>query len=1142
MKKIIVNTFLCMLICFTGRVYGQYEETQYIPPTPNEAKLAQFSITPTNLYTGAHNLGVPLYTIDFDGVKIPLSISYHSGGIRAGEDASFVGLGWALSSAGSISRTVVGYNDIYTTSGLLGYVYDGTSIPSQPIFEIDYSSGAGYKINEPAYYDYLDLAPRDTEPDIFSYNFLGSSGSFVLSKKSETPGNVIKVIKLTENPDLISFNEIDKTFTVVTPSGFKGVFDIKQYSLGLGGSSGSGWTGCQPQNIDVLQAINDGKRAITSWHLSTIVSPKGRTLNFDYKLNANDYSDYVSISQESFGERQSFNSNLILGQGLNGDTQSCSRTIFEHVYLDRIYSDDSGVEINFNYTNRNDMEILTETSWINALLQERGESSLSIKPAQKLSSIDISNSKNGSTLDNRVFLFQSYFNEGSADPVQDERLRLDEIKVNDQVYKFEYNDGLPGKSTLDVDYWGFYNGANNSQLFLGLSWLQPLLPSINDSFFQNPFFYYQNNNGRKANFQYGKAGLLTKVVYPTGGSTVYAYEPHDYELLGDEYNIPNGSKVIVADGNHGTDIQTFSYDGDPIPPYNGTCNGLISIILRVQCKDFFNGGQCTVDDDDMSDVAVEFIDNATGGVRSFLTYQNLWAAETNQFTLDRSGLGAGSFTIKAYRKTDGNGNTKYYGSATIIYPNSCDASQVSSIRSIHVSHPAGGARIAQITNKDSDGSPVEKRKFSYVNNTNGFSSGKLMNPLLYVYRYCTPVISANGGYEGGNCFYISRSGSNIAGSNNAKGNHIGYSLVKETFEHKDGGSNNGYRLHYFSNNANQLSSWGLNPIVTNNILNGTKTYESTFTSDNTQVNSVDYNDLSDDTGSDIIALGVHRAPKIGGGNGPGIFHQYYLDRKFVSPKEIVTTDFLDDGNVVNTNNMTYNSRYQKASQAMTNSDGETISNEIKYPYELSSSTVYDEMIAQNILAPIEQVKKIDGVVVEAIGFKYKLVSGNVVLDKVFQYNPEKAAFVSTTDGINFTGGYEEVANYLFYDDKGQPTEYITRSGIHTTLIWGYDHTYPVAMIQNATKAQIDGLSGVTTDVGVAGLSLSQISTLQDNLPSTARVTIYEYDPGVGIKKVHDSNGLTTSYEFDQYGRLEYVKDTDNNILQKIKYNYSNSGN
>lgn len=79
---------------------------QYIPKTPNVSSLVSQLDYPVSLYTGVPNISVPIYVIETDGIQIPISLSYNASGIRAGQEASWVGLGWSLNAGGIISRTI----------------------------------------------------------------------------------------------------------------------------------------------------------------------------------------------------------------------------------------------------------------------------------------------------------------------------------------------------------------------------------------------------------------------------------------------------------------------------------------------------------------------------------------------------------------------------------------------------------------------------------------------------------------------------------------------------------------------------------------------------------------------------------------------------------------------------------------------------------------------------------------------------------------------------------------------------------------------------------------------------------------------------------------------------------------------------
>jgi YD repeat-containing protein len=51
------------------------------------------------------------------------------------------------------------------------------------------------------------------------------------------------------------------------------------------------------------------------------------------------------------------------------------------------------------------------------------------------------------------------------------------------------------------------------------------------------------------------------------------------------------------------------------------------------------------------------------------------------------------------------------------------------------------------------------------------------------------------------------------------------------------------------------------------------------------------------------------------------------------------------------------------------------------------------------------------------------------------------------------------------------------------------------------------------------------------------ITTCTYKPLVGITSLTDPRGDIITYTYDDFGRLEFVKDKDNKVLSESQYNY-----
>lgn len=107
-------------------------------------------------------------------------------------------------------------------------------------------------------------------------------------------------------------------------------------------------------------------------------------------------------------------------------------------------------------------------------------------------------------------------------------MRLDQVQevgyngVTKPAYKFYYQSGdLPAKGTTGKDLYGYNNGKGINQTLIPFS--------------QNAFDLFGPSDREKLadrtlNENNLKIGVLNKIEYPTGGSTVFEYQPNAVEI------------------------------------------------------------------------------------------------------------------------------------------------------------------------------------------------------------------------------------------------------------------------------------------------------------------------------------------------------------------------------------------------------------------------------------------------------------------------------------------------------------------------------------------------------------------------------------------------------------------------------------
>lgn len=176
-SKQIMAAFLMLPLTSFGQLpnsnkISHYNAEKVVPQSPEVASLSRYGKYPVNYSSGLVDISIPLYTIKTKELELPISISYHSSGIKVNEISSNIGLGWTLNAGGMVSVDVKGYGQ--DNSSTLNIMSE-KEIDSLLLHD-------NKQINSAKILGYLDNSRTtgNSQADLFSYSVSGGiSGSFM---------------------------------------------------------------------------------------------------------------------------------------------------------------------------------------------------------------------------------------------------------------------------------------------------------------------------------------------------------------------------------------------------------------------------------------------------------------------------------------------------------------------------------------------------------------------------------------------------------------------------------------------------------------------------------------------------------------------------------------------------------------------------------------------------------------------------------------------------------------------------------------------------------------------------------------------------------------------------------------------------
>lgn len=258
-------------------------------------------------------------------------------------------------------------------------------------------------------------------------------------------------------------------------------------------------------------------------------------------------------------------------------------------------------------------------------------------------------------------------------------------------------------------------------------------------------------------------------------------------------------------------------------------------------------------------------------------------------------------------------------------------------------------------------------------------------------------------------------------------------------------------------------------------------------------------------------------------------HDILVEPSFWQLDSTVDSLFFDNGivDVVTKYKYDINNRILNPTEKeVKNSNGKITTETYTFPFNYNVEP-YSDMVINNILSPIVSQTEYNGNGSKTIKNNYVKINSKFLIDNI-------------ENGIN--GNLEKRIQFHNYDSYCNPIFLSKDNATKIVYLWSYNGQYPIAEIQNATYTEVsNAIPGFINYItGLSYPSDAVINSMSNGLRAglpNAQVTTYTYKPLVGMTSMTDPRGVTTTYHYDDYNRLQYIKDKDNTIIQSFDYNY-----
>lgn len=1048
--------------------------------TPEAASLGTYGRYAANGYTGSADISFPLCEARSGSVSLPVSLYYDTSGIKVAQEATRVGLGWNLSYGGCISHIVCGADDFTSYPSTtdkefrdsiycIAKGYHTAGIPQTDV--VDWDMGLGLsslsdalKMSDRLYHRSLlmeNLTAKNHIPDVFEASFCGHSLTFTIDKASQ------QVTVLNDNARKYKVEYSQKQiwpseFTITDDHGVRYIF----------------------------RAFDETDRLDSYWLTEIRGLAKDDIIAITYQQHTRrtPYTFYQSFGKETAvdgGAPASLNE--FLGLHSQSFPQSNSGSI-NQIYPSVIESQRE--KIFFNLTDRDDTE-----------------------GGKAISSIRVV-SKNGNAETHNIRFGYGYFEEqdrgeskstditGTSLAYTPKRLRLESLNADDKLYRFSYNEStpLPYRTSLSQDYWGYYNGTDN-----------------NTSFCCSPEYAITGNAvkraasigtaNRRASATFGLCGILTRITYPTGGYTLFEYEPHRFNDPGGYYyptaeQPPSTSSKlsISATAAQTTRPETVSFTLDKATDVTVSVNLFCAspsssmVSAHIKCMHGNNFSE----------------DFSTSPTNSGLSKKSTYHLEAGVYI-----FWIGVPYIPSDYSTS--------ASLSVSFPREVTLSEADKRTGGH--SWGGGLRVKAISSYDTNGSLLEETAYEY-------QDGKLLVPTVQKESRALSFCIGAEHSERRACFDFVGSEPSYPYVMSMGLPNVGYSSIVERRLDKDGCSN-GHTVRKYENQSYTLAADCFYYLPYG--LNGKLLSESVFSEsgDTLLHTSHTYGNIRYEQVLFPRCEPMFLSP---------IFYGFARYRLTLFPranewsylKQTEVTRYVH-GRPASSTTTTYDydeANYQPYSIKTACGTGlPQTRKQLMYP-DSRTSVGAEKLIRAHCIAEVtgEDNYSCLGAWKLSSGYRnhYHLLGDTTpVLDSC---QTRAANGVLQTDMV--VGRRDSHGNILEYTDK---------NGRPTALIWSYNYQLPVLEIVGITYDRATALCGLLANVGrMTTLTEAELRSIHACFAGKAGIhaTAFLYNPWNKVSLIISPNGDTLRYEYDSYGRLCRSSDSEGHSLSKYQYHYA----